>query len=76
MDDTIDRMRRIVLLASIAAAIAVAVLPTGGQSPAAMAIDASGRVYVAGTFEGEMTVGSVKRTAASKNDVFVIRCDP
>lgn len=50
--------------------------PNGGQAPGAIAVDASGRVYVAGTFEGAMTVGSVTRTATSRNDIFVIRCDP
>lgn len=50
--------------------------PTGGQGPTAMTVDATGRVYIAGSFGGEMTVGSITRTATSTSDLFVIRCDP
>lgn len=51
-------------------------LPRGGNEPSALAVDARGRVYIAGTFTGALTLDSITKTAAGKSDVFVIRCDP
>jgi len=50
--------------------------PKGGESPRAIAVDAAGRVYIAGMFGSSMTVGSVTHTATSKSNLYVIRCDP
>jgi hypothetical protein len=50
--------------------------PKGAEEPRAIAVDAAGRVYVAGMFHGSMTVGNVTHQATSATNLFVIRCDP
>jgi hypothetical protein len=46
------------------------------MTPAALASDAQGNVYVAGLFTGTVTVGATTLTASGANDMFLVVFDP
>ena len=54
----------------------VAAGSAGGASVVSTATDAAGKVYLVGTFEGTITVGTTGLTSAGMDDAFIAKWDP